>query len=159
MKNRKAIFRVPVARLRGRDIRYRLSRTAPVAPRNAAAWFNVGYVCDQQHNTEAARAAFEEAVRLDPKLDHAWYGLGLCHGTRGDHAAAVHAFERVIQLEPMNWHAWYELGMAQHRAYQPDKVKSVVEHLNRYDRHRARKLILDTERSDLAHLVADLRVK
>lgn len=127
------------------------------SPNDAAAWFNLGFVCDQQHDTDAARAAFAEAVRLDPKLDHAWYGLGLCHSACGDHAAAAAAFERTIQLQPMNWYAWYELGMTHHHLQQTDRVRDVVEHLNRYDRHRARKLIQDTGRSDLLHLVADLR--
>jgi hypothetical protein len=37
LKNRKAIFRVPVARLRGAIMGFRFSRTGPVAPHDAAA--------------------------------------------------------------------------------------------------------------------------
>ena len=135
-----------------------LHRLLQHTPGDAAAWFNLGYVCDRQGKTDAALEAFREAVRLDPKLDRAWFGLGLRLSAGGEHAEALRAFERVIQLQPMNWHAWYELGMAHHRLHEDDRVRDVVEHLNRYDRHRARQLILDTGRSDLAHLVADLRV-
>ena len=127
-------------------------------PADARTWFNLGFVCDQQGNSGAAIEAFREAVRLNPKLDHAWFGLGLRLSAAGDHAEALQVFERVIQLQPMNWNAWYELGMTHHRLQQPDRVRDVVEYLNRYERHRARQLILDTGRGDLAHLVADLRV-
>lgn len=133
-----------------------LRQAVRAAPGNAAAWFNLGYLCEQQNKTGEAISAFSEAVRLNPKFDRAWYGLGHCHAGRDD-AAAVPAFERVIQIDPMNWHAWMALGLCFHRLQQPDKVRDVVAHLNRYQRRLARQLILDTGRTDLAHLVADLR--
>lgn len=126
-------------------------------PADARAWYNLGYVCDRQGRAEAATEAFGEAVRIDPRLDHAWFGLGLRRAAAGDPAAALAAFEHVLALQPMNWPAWYELGMAHHRLQQHDLVRDTVEHLNRYDRHRARQLILDTGRTDLAYLVADLK--
>jgi len=96
-------------------------------------------------------------VRLEPKFDRAWYGLGLAQAALGRHAEAAQALERTAQFQPMNPHAWYQLGMAWHRLHDPDKVKGVVEHLHRFDRHMARRLIRDTERADLAHMVADLK--
>jgi hypothetical protein len=58
----------------------------------------------------------------------------------------------------MNGHIWYQLGMAYHALHQPDKVKGIIQHLDRFDRHMARRLILDAERPDLAHIISDLRV-
>lgn len=127
------------------------------APGNAVAWFNLGYLCDQQKKTTDAIAAFSEAVRLDSRFDHAWYGLGHCHAGNQDDKAARTAFERVIQIDPMNWHAWLALGLCYHRLGQPDKVRDVAEHLNRYQRRHARQLIRDTGHTDLTHLIADLR--
>lgn len=133
-----------------------LRQTVQASPGNATAWFNLGYICDQQQKTAEAIAAFSEAVRLNPKHDRAWYGLGHCQTSRHDDAAAVPAFERVIQIDPMNWHAWLALGMCFHRLQQPDKVRDVAAHINRYQRRLARQLIRDTGRADLEHLIADL---
>ena len=126
-------------------------------PRNAMTWFNLGFLHEQRHDSARAIEAFREATRLDPKLDRAWFGLGLCQAALGQHEDAVKSFERVVQLEPMNPHAWYQLGMAWHTLHDPDKVKGVVEHLHRFNRHMASRLIRDTGRSDLAHMVADLQ--
>ena len=134
-----------------------LRQTVQGSPGNAAAWFNLGYICDQQHKTAEAITAFSETVRLKPKFDRAWYGLGHCHVTSHNDDAAVPAFERVIQIDPMNWHAWIALGMCFHRQQQPDKVRDVAAHLNRYQRRLARQLIRDTGRTDLTYLVADLQ--
>ena len=133
-----------------------LRQTVQASPGDATAWFNLGYVCDQQQKTAEAIAAFSEAVRLSPKLDRAWYGLGHCLASRHDDAAAVPAFERAIQIDPMNWHAWIALGLCFHRLQQPDKVRDVAMHLNRYQRRMARQLIRESGRADLEHLIADL---
>jgi tetratricopeptide (TPR) repeat protein len=126
-------------------------------PRRADDWFNLGYICDKLHQPDKASDAFRRAVDLNRKLDRAWYGLGLALGTQGRRADAAQALEQAVQLQPMNGHVWYQLGMAYHALHEPDKVKNIVEHLDRFDRRMARKLILDAERSDLAHIVADLR--
>jgi tetratricopeptide (TPR) repeat protein len=97
-------------------------------------------------------------VRLNPKLDRAWYGMGLAYAALGQHADAAQALQQAATLQPMNPHAWYNLGMAYHQLHQPDKVKEVVKHLHRFDPKMTRQLIRDAERTDLAHLVKDLRV-
>jgi tetratricopeptide (TPR) repeat protein len=124
-------------------------------PKNAQAWFNLGYLYDQTSRPPKAVDAFEQAVRLDPKLDPAWYGLGLALATLGRHAEAARALEEAARLQPMNGRAWYQLGMAYHTLHQEVKVKEIALHLNRFDRHMTRRLILDTGRTDLAHLIAD----
>jgi tetratricopeptide (TPR) repeat protein len=125
-------------------------------PERATTWFNLGFMLDKQQQPAKAIEAFQEAVRLNSKLDRAWYGLGHCHTSLHDDTAAVADFERVIQIEPMNWHAWVALGMCFHRLQQPDKVRDVAAHINRYQRRLARQLIRDTGRTDLEHLIADL---
>lgn len=126
-------------------------------PRRADDWFNLGYICDKLRRPDEAGNAFRRAVELNRKLDRAWYGLGLVLGAQGRHRDAAEAFEQAAQLQPMNGHIWYQLGMSYHALHEADKVKGIVEHLDRFDRRMARKLILDAGRSDLAHIVADLR--
>lgn len=132
-------------------------KVVELAPRNSTAWYNLGFLYDKSHKLTEAVSAFREAVRLEPSFDRAWYGLGLSLAAQGDHAGAVKAIERAAQLQPMNPHIWYQLGMAWHTLHDPDKVRGVIEHLHRFDRHMARRLIRDAERSDLAHMVADLK--
>lgn len=127
-------------------------------PQNAVTWFNLGFLYDRQHEPAKAIEAFREAARLNPKLDRAWFGLGLCHAALSQHEDAVKSFERAVQLESRNPHAWYHLGLAHHARHDPGKVKAVIEQLHRFDPKMTRKLILDTGRSDLMHLVKDLRV-
>jgi tetratricopeptide (TPR) repeat protein len=127
-------------------------------PGNAAAHFNLGYTFDQRGEHEKAIAAFKEAVRLNPKIDRAWYGMGLSHAALGQHEEAAQALREAATLQPMNPHAWYQLGMAYHTLRKPEKMDEVVMHLLRFDPRMTRRLILDSQRSDLAHLVKDLVV-
>lgn len=128
------------------------------APQDAIAWFNLGYAEESRGEYEAAIAAFGKAVEIKPTLDRAWYGLGMCHARLGRHADAVHAFTEATTLQPMNGIAWYALGMAHHANHSPEKVAEVVRHLFRFDPVMTRRLIRDSGRGDLAHLVHDLRV-
>ena len=121
-------------------------------------YFNLGYIRDKLGRHAEAIEAFKEAVGRRRSLDRAWYGMGLAHAALGQHVQAAAALEEAATLQSMNPHAWYALGMAYHHCRKPDKVKEVVEHLFRFDPLMTRRLIQETERSDLAHLVKDLVV-
>ncbi|BAV34487.1 hypothetical protein SCL_2198 [Sulfuricaulis limicola] len=134
-----------------------LEQTAALRPRDAGVWYNLGFAHDHNKNPARAIDAFREAVHLSPRFDQAWYGLGRCHAALGQLDDAIKALEEAARLQPTKGHAWYELALVHHRRHESDRVRDIAEHLNRYDRHAARKLILDTQRTDLAHLVSDLR--
>jgi hypothetical protein len=70
----------------------------------------------------------------------------------------MEAFERAARLQPMSAPVWYQLGMATYLAREPDRLHQVIHHLNRFDPRMARRLILETESTDLAYLVKDLVV-
>jgi tetratricopeptide (TPR) repeat protein len=127
-------------------------------PGNAVAHFNLAYTLDKRGQHEKAVHEFREATRLGPKIDRAWYGLGLAHARLGQHREAAEALEQAATLQPMNPHAWYQLGMALHATGNSERFMQVVMHLLRFDPKMTRRLILDTGRSDLAHLVKDLAV-
>lgn len=127
-------------------------------PGNAVAHFNLGYTHDKRGQYDKAVHEFREATRLNPKIDRAWYGLGLAHAKLGRHREAAMALEQAATLQPMNQHAWYQLGMALHTTGNTARFEQVVMHLLRFDPKMTRRLILDTGRSDLAHLVQHLVV-
>ena len=127
-------------------------------PHNAVAHFNLGYTYDKLADYENAVREFREATRLNSKIDRAWYGLGLAHAQLGQHQQAAEALEQAATLQPMNHHAWYQLGMALHTTGNTERFEQVVMHLLRFDPKATRRLIVDTGRSDLAHLVAHLVV-
>jgi len=127
-------------------------------PGNAVAHFNLGYTHDKRGQYEKAVTEFRAATRLNPKIDRAWYGLGLAHAQLGQHREAAEALEQAATLQPMNHHAWYQLGMALHTTGNTARFEQVVMHLLRFDPKATRRLILDTGRSDLAHLVQHLVV-
>ena len=127
-------------------------------PGNAVAHFNLGYTHDKRGQYGEAIHAFREATRLNPKIDRAWYGLGLAHAHLGQHREAAEALEQAATLQPMNHHAWYQFGMALHATGNTARFEQVVMHLLRFDPKATRRLIVDTGRSDLAHLVQHLVV-
>jgi tetratricopeptide (TPR) repeat protein len=127
-------------------------------PGNAVAHFNLGYTHDKRGQYDKAIHEFREATRLNPKIDRAWYGQGLAHAKLGQHREAAEALEQAATLQPMNHHAWYQLGMALHTTGNTDRFEQVVMHLLRFDPKMTRRLIQDTGRIDLAHLVQHLVV-
>ncbi len=127
-------------------------------PGNAVAHFNLGFTFDKRRQFDKAIHEFREATRLNPKIDRAWYGLGLAQAQLGRHREAAEALEQAATLQPMNHHAWYQFGMALHATGNTERFEQVVMHLLRFDPKMTRRLILDTGRSDLAHLVKHLVV-
>jgi predicted TPR repeat methyltransferase len=83
--------------------------------------------------------------------------MGMIHAHQGNHPAAAEALRQAADLQPMNGAAWYALGMAWHHCHEPDRLKAVIEHCAEVDPQAARRLIQETERADLAHLVAHLQ--
>ena len=67
--------------------------------------------------------AFENALRLNPKIDRAWYGLGLALASLGRHEESAQALDRAATLQPMNPYAWYELGMAYYTLESPRQTR------------------------------------
>ena len=114
----------------------------------------------KRKNREPRKAieSFRAAVALRSGFDMAWYGMGLAYAILGEHREAMEAFDRAARLQPMSAPVWYQLGMACHHAHEPDRVHAIIHHVNRFDPRMARRLILETESTDLTYLVKDLVV-
>jgi len=102
-------------------------------PRQAAGWFNLGYVLQQAGRHEEAGPAFERAVALDPRLDRAWYGLALVHIHQQRWQEAAEALERNTALQPLGPYGWYRLAQVWLALGEPGKAHKVIAHLRRFE--------------------------
>ena len=125
---------------------------------DADANFNLGFVCAKNRQPREAIEAFQSATGLRPGFDRAWYGMGMACAALGKHREAMEAFNKAALLQPMSGSVWYQFGMACHHAREPERLREVIHHLNRFDPLMAKRLSQETGTTDLAHLVKDLVV-
>lgn len=61
----------------------------PADERDVAAEMNLGMAYTRLKNFEAARAAYENAIRMDPKNPETYYHIGIAESALGNHDVAV----------------------------------------------------------------------
>ncbi|MBN2223876.1 MAG: tetratricopeptide repeat protein [Deltaproteobacteria bacterium] len=80
-----------------------LRRSLESRPDQAFVHCSLGDVCIRQRKPDKARAAYEEAVRLDPASAGDYYNrLGNSLARENHHALAVEAFEKAVAADPRN---------------------------------------------------------
>jgi FimV-like protein len=72
----------------------------PADERDVAAEMNLGMAYSRLKNFEAARAAYEDAIRMDPKNPEPYYHVGIAESTLGKHDAAVDWMTEAHNLAP-----------------------------------------------------------
>ena len=72
--------------------------------------YDFGLAYYSENKMKEAKAEFQEAVRLAPKLDRAEYLLAACIATEGYYAAAVDLFRKLVKEHPNNATYWATLG-------------------------------------------------
>lgn len=114
---------------------------------------------------EASQRAFEQAIKLDPKMERAHLGLATAQFHRGDLKSALSSFERAIKLDPREPIAYLGLAQAYHRAGSPKRaiepLKKVVELQpeNALAWYQLGKMYGDARQSDLAFEALQRAVK
>ena len=88
----------------------KLSGTAPGGA-SASTVFNQGVIAWNASKIPEAKKAFEEAVRLDPKLADARYWLGMANLNEGKMPEAVKEFEEYLKLDPSGKYAEQAKGI------------------------------------------------
>jgi tetratricopeptide (TPR) repeat protein len=127
-------------------------------PHFTKALRHVAYLHASQARYTEAEQRFGEAVLIEPGDANTHFNLGYIRDQMGRHEQAIASFAEAVRLNPALDRAWYGMGMACHHARDPERVREVILHLNRFDPVMARQLIRDTGASDMAHLVKDLAV-
>jgi tetratricopeptide (TPR) repeat protein len=112
--------------------------------RQAADWFNLGYLLDKASRPADAEAAFRRALALNEKLDAAWYGLGLALIRLNRPDEAVAALERNTKLQPMSPYGWYQLARVHADGARPEEARRIIRHLKGFEPKVAAQLERET---------------
>jgi tetratricopeptide (TPR) repeat protein len=78
---------------------------------NASTVFNQGVIAWNASRIDDAKKAFEEAVKLDPKLAEAHYWLGMANLNQGKMPEAVTSFEEYLKLDAAGKYAEQAKGI------------------------------------------------
>ena len=81
-----------------------------------------------------ARAVFEKAIRLDPKLPYPYIELGKMHEQEGKIVEAIPLFEKAAILGPRDPSAYYHLARDYQRLKQPQKASLMLNKLKELER-------------------------
>jgi Flp pilus assembly protein TadD len=114
------------------------------SPDRAEAWFNLGFLLEQEGAIDEAEAVFRRAIALDERLDKAWYGLGLCLIRQHRFDDAVAALKRNTELQPMSPFGWYQLARVHVDRQQPEEAKKIIDHLKGFEPKVAAQLERET---------------
>ncbi|MEO5337773.1 MAG: tetratricopeptide repeat protein [Magnetospirillum sp. WYHS-4] len=121
-----------------------LHQILETAPDQAASWFNLGFLQQEDDRHEDAIASFRRAIALDGKLDRAWYGLALSQIKMGQVEEGVAALKKNTELQPMSPYGWYQLAHAYCRLGQTERAETVIRRLAKFEPQVARLLERET---------------
>ena len=120
-----------------------LIRVKGTPVQQAVAWFNLGYVLQENRQLDEARSAFEKAAELHPCMDRAWYGLALVLIRLGQLHEARQALEKTTLLQPMSPYGWYRLAEVNVALGESEKARKVIDHLRQFEPRVAAQLECD----------------
>ncbi len=87
-----------------------LSKVVEWLPENQHGWYYLGVTNRHAGKLEAAIAAYQEAIALDPKDAYPHNGLGLVYDDLGRTEAAIAAYRQAIALDPKDAYPHTGLG-------------------------------------------------
>lgn len=111
---------------------------------NSAAWFNLGFMLEEDKQHEAAEAAFRRALEIEPLMDRAWYGLALILIQTHRYDEAVLALKRNTELQPMSPFGWYQLARVHVDRHEPEEAVKIIRHLRGFEPKVAAQLERET---------------
>lgn len=121
-----------------------LKRLLQQEPQQSAAWFNLGFLLEQQGQATQAEAAFRRATETAPALDRAWYGLALSLIAQQRWNEAEDALHKSIELQPLNPFGWVQLARLNVRRGESDQALRVIAHLRSFEPRAAALLARET---------------
>ena len=110
-----------------------LGQLAQAYPENAAAWFNLGFMLEENQRSKEAEPAFRRAIEIEPKMDRAWYGLALVLIQERRFDEAVVALKKNTELQPMSPFGWYQLARVHVDRQEPDEATKIIRRLKGFE--------------------------
>ena len=101
-----------------------LQKSIQLGNRTASAYYNLGVMETQANRLDAAQAAFQHAVDLDPKYPLARFGLGTALLSSGHPQEAAEVMQKTLEQTPPEERFWVLLVSAQFAA--GDSKKAVA---------------------------------
>ncbi|HEV8198617.1 MAG TPA: FG-GAP-like repeat-containing protein, partial [Candidatus Polarisedimenticolia bacterium] len=98
------------------------TRVTTTAPAWAPGQVNLGLAALYARQMDRAAQAFQEAIRLDPKLVAGHYGLATLQKGQGQSAEALAEFEAAQKLDPSDPDILYNIGLLSGRQRQFDRA-------------------------------------
>ena len=81
-----------------------------------------------------AQSAFQEAIRLDPKLPYSYIELGKIYFQLGRTEESVPLFEKGIELAPQEPSSYYRLAMVYKKLKQTERANQMLDRLKEMNR-------------------------
>ena len=134
----------------------RMARFAKIQPDNA--WANYYYAAGlwkQRAASAEARALFEKALQLDPRLAVAHLQLGIISAAEKNFPGAIASYKKAIAIDPRLEEAHYRLAQTYLRTGEPSKAQeefAIHERLAKESEAAA-----DRERREIQQFVIELR--
>jgi tetratricopeptide (TPR) repeat protein len=119
-------------------------RLVAIAPADAEAHFNRGFLLQERNDHARAIAAFRSALANNADHDRALYGLALSLIATGHPEDAIAPLKRNTALQPMSPYGWYQLARVQHELGRSGETQAILDHLATFEPDVARQLERET---------------
>jgi tetratricopeptide (TPR) repeat protein len=121
-----------------------LERAVKVDPTEASAWYNLGYILQEQEQHAEALASFERAIGNNEKLDLAYYGKAISLVKLGRLDEAVVALKVNTKLQPMSPYGWYQLAHTYKKMNDTERVIKTIKKVSAFEPNVALQLQKET---------------
>ena len=79
---------------------------------DAEDWRRKGKVLVELNRYEEALAAYDQALKIEPKYAYAWNNRGQILANLGRHEEALDAYQKTLEIDPEDTTTWYNRGWA-----------------------------------------------
>ena len=84
--------------------------------------FQMGYCLSKVKRYDAAAAAYERALEIDPTYEKSYYNLGLSLMKLEDYEAALEIFDRALEHEPDSYRLYFNMGLCHYNLKNDEKA-------------------------------------
>jgi tetratricopeptide (TPR) repeat protein len=91
-----------------------------LSPRDAEAWYNLGYAYTATKQSVEAIDAYRQAILINSEYLEAWYNLGVVCDDFGYLTEALKAYQQAVLIDQAYTNAWVNMAIVFNKLGQPD---------------------------------------